>query len=207
MKLALIDDHSLVLAGLSAILKTSLKDLSSLSTSEGVDGLIDKHNDPDAFDLILLDYHLPNTSPEENFSKLKNQYINARICFVSSDENAKIMSDSIKNGAAGFIVKSSNVDLFVATIEFVLAGGTPVPTTVLKGDWSDREHALSLLSPRQKMVFDLLLEGLSNKNIARQLNISESTVKTHLQASYKQLGITSRLEAITLFRDIHLNHS
>ena len=204
MKLAIIDDHAMVRSGIAAVLKSSLAKVTCVAEASNPDMLLDEYGQLE-FDLILLDYHIPGMVPKDNYEVLNAHYPGARIMFLSSDENSRIIAECINLGAAGYVVKSSNMELLLATIEFVLAGGTYIPAHVLNessGSHSQMaaDNAFADLTQRQREVFDLLLEGHPNKKIASLLCISENTVKSHLMAAFRTLSLSSRTEAIKQYR-------
>ena len=205
MNLAIVDDHALVRSGIAAVLKGSLPDVECVAEASNPQMLIDEYGQKD-FDLILLDYHIPGTQPEGSYTNLSSEFPTTRIMFLSSDENSRIIAECLRHGAAGYVVKSSNMELLVATIEFVLAGGTYIPEHVLNESGSSHSQvatnkAFADLTQRQREVFELLLEGHPNKKIASILHISESTVKSHLMAAFKLLSISSRADAIKRYSD------
>jgi len=198
MRIAIVDDHAMVRSGIASVLQASMADLELIVEAGTSQELLNKTSSHDEFDLILLDYHLPGTSSKDNFALLAKRFARAKILFLSSDEDPKIISETIRQGASGYLVKSSNIDILIPTIKYVLEGGTYIPTTLLNNRPESTAILLSL-TKRQKQVFEQLLAGHSNKAIASQLNISENTVKTHLMATYKILGIDNRAEAISRF--------
>ena len=205
MKIAIVDDHAMVRAGIASILSTSFEDLEEVTEASCSQELLENFQDPFEFDLILLDYHLPGSVAEENYDTLARQFNGARILFLSSDESPDNIYQMIQRGAAGYMVKSSRVEILIPTIQYVMAGGTYLPTTLLSDAPKTVQAAespadLNQLTLRQRQVFEKLLEGQSNKLIAKSLHISESTVKTHLLAAFKLLGVESRGEAIAKFK-------
>jgi len=203
MNIAIIDDHAMVRSSLAMTLGASLDEIDTVSEAASCEALLASGSEQ-VYDLILLDYHIPNKTVKHNFSFIKTNFPKARILFISSDENPQIILETIKYGASGFVVKSSDIELLIAAIKFVLAGGKYIPANIVgdikvtagESDQLITSADLSQLSKRQRDVFDLLLQQLSNKRIAQQLNISESTVKTHVIAIFKVLGIKSRSQVL-----------
>lgn len=205
MKIAIVDDHAMVRSGIAAVLMASMDDLEEIIEAGGSQELLESALNPSELDLILLDYHLPGSIAAENLTVLASRFEKARILLLSSDENPHNITEMIHLGAAGYMVKSSKMEILVPTIRYVLAGGTYLPTTLLETvskveHSSPTDNSLSLLTLRQRQVFQHLLQGYPNKVIASYLNISESTVKTHVMAAFKVLGIESRTEAIAKFK-------
>lgn len=205
MKLAIVDDHAMVRSGIAAVLQTSLPDVECVAEASSTSMLVTDCGET-KFDLILLDYHIPGTESEANYQQLHEQFTTSRIMFLSSDENSRIISECLHLGAAGYVVKSSNMELLVATIEFVLAGGTYIPAHILNESVGSHiqmanNEAFAELTQRQREVFELLLEGHPNKKIGSLLNISESTVKSHLMAAFRLLSVSSRSDAIRRYSE------
>jgi len=208
MKIAIIDDHAIVRSSLAIALKGALESVELITEANSCETLV--NSDPDTkYDLILLDYHIPNKTVENNFAIIQQSFPLSPILFISSDENPQIILDTIKLGASGFVVKSSDMKLLIAAIKFVFAGGKYIPVNIISDiqvNTGTSEHLitsthnnLSSLSKRQRDVFDLLLQKMPNKVIAGQLNIAESTVKTHVMDIFKVLNIKSRDQVLEKF--------
>ena len=126
---------------------------------------------------------------------------------LSADEKRETILAAIAAGAAGYIPKTSQSGVMLEALRFVLSGGVYLPAAVLEQRASERPGAVAAdvaqrssedlgLSPRQVDVLRLLVEGKSNKLIARDLTMSESTVKTHLEALFRRLSVNSRTQAV-----------
>jgi len=212
MNVAIIDDHAFVRSCIADVLAASLESVNKVTEAGSCEELY--QDDAEIkYDLILLDYHIPDADPVETFNYIKEKFPSSLIMYISSDENPQIILDAINNGAYGYVVKSSDMQLFTAAIDLVLAGGKYIPGDLLSqlklsSSESNKlldSNKLSHLSKRQKNVFDLLLQQCSNKQIADKLNISEHTVKSHVTAIFNTLGIQSRQEVVGQFegRQIH----
>jgi DNA-binding NarL/FixJ family response regulator len=159
-------------------------------------------------DLILLDLSMPGASGMSTLVALRSKAPATPIIVVSSLDDPGTIRQAIALGAAGFIPKSSSKDLIATALETVFAGGVYLPRCLLDDLGEDEraraapgeERAANALTSRQLAVLDLLARGLSNKLIARDLDISDMTVKAHVTAILRKLGVSSRAQAIVMFR-------
>lgn len=156
----------------------------------------------DDFDLILLDLSMPGARGLSTLIALRSRAPSTPIVVVSSVDDATTVRQAVACGAAGFIPKSSSKDLIAEALAVVFAGGVFLPP----GMQDDAEpeppsRPADALTQRQLAVLDLLSRGLSNKLIARDLDISDMTVKAHVTAILRKLGVTSRTQAVVMFRE------
>jgi DNA-binding NarL/FixJ family response regulator len=157
---------------------------------------------------VLLDLGLSTTDGLETLERFRNAVPEIPVIVLSGDQEPRHIRAAIDLGAVGFIPKSHTSELMIAALRFVLAGGVYLPPIVL-GDSLHRDPpaeitsasvsmAFGRLSPRQQEVAELLLQGRSNKLIARQLALSEGTVKAHVSAIFQIIGARSRVEAVII---------
>jgi DNA-binding NarL/FixJ family response regulator len=148
------------------------------------------------FSLVLLDLNLPGAIGLSCLTALKKAAPTTPIVVVSAVGDPKIMQDAIMGGASAFIPKSAPGQVLINALRVILAGGTYMPTGIVAalrgGDGGPARNELTL---RQRRVLELLSTGLSNKRIARALDISEITVKAHVTAIFRKLGVTNRVQA------------
>jgi two-component system, NarL family, nitrate/nitrite response regulator NarL len=190
MKILIVDDHPLFRAGFHAVLQQSQLEAGVLSVSSVPEALQILEQDPDV-GLVLLDIHLRG---DDGFSALK--VIGARFpttacILISGDEQDGIAHRAISSGASGFIPKSFTADDMIAAIRKVLAG--EIFTTVQSAPACSPGSELTL---RQLEVISMLGRGFSNKEIARQLDVAERTVKAHVSAVFEALQVRNRTQAV-----------
>jgi len=152
------------------------------------------------YTLFLLDYYMPGMS-EAALAQLATQFSKVPIALVSGSADANDVRAVIKAGAKGFVPKTANSDHFAHAIQLLLAGGTSVPTDILMGAGPEAEKSapwLSQLTPRELDVLRHAARGLSNKEIGRELNLAEVTVKLHLRSIFRKIGARSRAEAAVI---------
>jgi DNA-binding NarL/FixJ family response regulator len=197
MKLLLIDDHALFREGVAALVEQRMPGVAlhlagDLNAARSV---LAAH--PDCR-LALLDLGLPDSHGLDGIARLRELAPALPIVVLSADDRPETVLGAIDRGAAGFIPKSADSAAFAGALREVLDGRVHLPRQALLGaDTAQADDGEALgLSPRQVDVLRLLVEGRSNKLIMRELDLSESTVKTHLQAIFRRLGVSSRTQAV-----------
>jgi DNA-binding NarL/FixJ family response regulator len=204
MKLLTIDDHALFRQGLKFLLTDLQNDLECIEAESLAEALA--LEDKKSIEFILLDYHLRDSEGEESLKRISEAFENAVIVVLSGEENPQLIRSIIDHGAAGFIPKSSTQDILIAALKLILAGGVYIPAVAvnaapLAADASSAtteslEEGINTLSQRQLEVLRRAVQGKSNKVIARELFIAEGTVKAHLSAAFRALGVSNRTEAV-----------
>ncbi len=173
-----------------------------------------------AFDLILLDLKLPGADGFSCLVQVRSKAPSVPVVMVSSTDQVDIVRESFSYGAMGYLPKSSPQDVMKNAIRLVMSGSSYIPTEALGSfgisPFSDaeapaapgeQEGAVSALTPRQHMVLDLLVQGKANKIIAYELGISEITVKAHVSAILRKLGVSNRVQAVIAAKNITVKGS
>lgn len=196
-KALLVDDHALFRDSVALLVAHRLPELELALAGDIAGALAALHDDP-ARGLVLLDLALPDSRGMSGLERLREAAPAARIVVLSADERPETVLGAIDRGAAGFIPKSADGTAFAAALRSVLDGRVHLPAQELQRAPVGRadEFGDLGLSPRQLEVLRLLVEGRSNKLIMRELGLSESTVKTHLQAIFRRLDVNSRTQAV-----------
>lgn len=155
------------------------------------------------FDLVLMDLKLPDAVGLDGLTRLKNLSPATPIALISGNEENAVISDALAVGVDGFIPKSADSKILIHAVSLMLQGEIFLPRSFFKSasgaDVTPGDTMTSMqitLTERQTDVFTLMCEGLSNKEIARRLDLSESTIKTHVSAILKEFDTTSRTKAI-----------
>ncbi len=201
IKVIIIDDHTLFREGLQRLLVRHDIDVIS-SVSNGDEGLnsILKHNP----DIVLLDLRMPNVSGIEVLKNIRAKNKSLPVVMLTTSDDEKDLIDALKNGASGYLLKDMEPDALVVALKDVLKGETIVAPNLVQilakfhqGDDSEINitNLISTLTPRESEILELLAEGQSNKLIAKNLGISDGTVKLHVKAILRKLEIHSRVEA------------
>lgn len=189
-KALVVDDHPLVREALRGVLEALFRPL-EYAGAGSLDEALERVEGTD-FDLVLLDLHLPGADGLSALLKLRCAAPATPIVIVSQSDDAELMHSAIACGAAGFIPKALPREQIEAALRRVLAGDVFLPAA----PDAATPPALHSLTPRQLAVFDLMLQGHSNKLIAYTLQISEWTVKAHVSAILRALQVTNRVEAV-----------
>jgi DNA-binding NarL/FixJ family response regulator len=153
--------------------------------------------------LVLLDLSMPGMRGFSGLTYLRAQYPSIPVLVVSGNDDPVVMRRCVDFGASGFLPKTSDVEQMRQAIRTVLDGGTWTPPDVDLAKPIDDEtgqviRKLSSLTPQQVRVLMMLSEGLLNKQIAYELDVSEATVKAHVSAILTKLGVESRTQAVIL---------
>ncbi len=203
MQILLIDDHTLFRKGLALLIQELDQDV-SIVEAESADHALSLA-DTECFDLVLLDLYLAGESGLTYLEPLKEAF-QVPVVMLSSEDKPEVVKRCIDQGAAGFIPKSSTPQVLIAAMQLILADGIYLPPNVLgmaPVASSTRAHTetksdspLSNLSARQIEVLKKAIMGKANKVIARELDLSEGTVKAHMSAAYRALGVKNRSEAV-----------
>ena len=168
------------------------------------------------FDLILLDLNLPGAEGFSCLVAIRRKVPSVPVMMVSSTDNEVTVRESFAHGAMGYLPKSSSQEVMQNAIRLVMSGNSYIPTEALgglgkmspeprdlpKAETADGTSRTSNLTPRQLAVLDLLAEGKANKIIAYELDISEITVKAHVSAILRKLGVSNRLQAVIAAKDL-----
>lgn len=157
-------------------------------------------------DMVLLDIQLPGLSGLELLKRIAKERPQLPIIMLSADHDSDTVSQALQFGATGFLPKSSLNQVLISAIRLVLAGGIYIPPEALLKSASNsailhasKQHATleSLaLTGRQGDVLRLLIRGMSNKLISREIDLAEATVKIHIRGILRSLNVTSRTEAL-----------
>ena len=205
MKVLLVDDHHLVRAGMRPLVEKlagggETMDLLEASSFEEAVALSDAHPD---LDLALLDLRLPDVAGFAALCDLQERHPALPIVVVSGEDDPALMREAIEHGALGFIPKSSSPEVILNALRLVLAGGTYLPREIMAAPAAPRAAAAAApapqgldLTPRQMDVLRLVISGKPNKVICRELDLAEGTVKTHIAAVFRALGVSSRVQAV-----------
>ncbi|MCO4758160.1 MAG: response regulator transcription factor [Oceanospirillaceae bacterium] len=200
-KIIIADDHPLFRAALKQAVAQAVPGVATVEADSlaAVQEAVDQN--PDA-DLVLLDIHMPGTNGFSGLVFLRGQNPGIPVVVVSGSEQPYVMKRALDYGASGFIPKSSPLETISDAIKAVLEGEEWLPQEVADnlGDVSEEDQkfavALAALTPQQFRVLTMLTEGLLNKQIAYELNVSEATIKAHVTAILRKLGVHSRTQAV-----------
>lgn len=198
LKILLIEDHELFRAGIKLLLGDLAEHLAFREASSCEAAL--ELADMEATDIVLLDFHLPGMDGLKAIDAVRSRFEHARIVVLSADEDPALIRRAIDAGAAGFVPKTSTHAVMLAALRLVLAGGVYLPphamTAAIGADARELPALIGTMTARQTDTLRLAMQGKANKLIARELEISEATVKAHLSAAFRTLGVRNRTEAV-----------
>jgi len=208
MKVLVADDHELFRDGLRHVLRQLDLTVTVLSASDFVEAIAAAEREVD-IDVVLLDLLMPGGPWEAGLERLRQVLPErTRIVVVSAADDRRHVSQAMALGAAGFIPKTASSRVMLSAIHLVLSGGTYLPAAMLSGEAQDDSGQVMpgghLLTPRQQEVLTLLRSGKSNKEMARDLNLAEGTVKLHVTAILKALNVTNRTRAVVAAAELGL---
>ena len=199
MRILLVDDHQLFVQGLKFLL-TELDERLECITAPSLEQAVLQ---PGPFDLILLDLRMPGTEGGAGLVQMRQAFEDVPVVIVSGEEHPQVIHQLINDGAAGFIPKSSSPTLLVAALRLVLHGGIYLPRQAfarfaeepLATEAPNSVESLGL-TIRQTEVLLKVVQGKTNKVIARELDLSEATVKQHVATAFRALKVNNRIEAL-----------
>ena len=204
IKVIIIDDHTLFREGLQRLLTRHEIDVVT-SVSNGVDGL--KAISDSEVDIILLDLRMPDVSGIEVLKNIRGSKKTLPVVMLTTSDDEKDLIEALRNGASGYLLKDMEPDDLVVALKDVLKGETIVAPNLVQilakfhqGDDSEINisNLIGTLTPRESEILELLAEGQSNKLIAKNLGISDGTVKLHVKSILRKLEIHSRVEAAVI---------
>ncbi|MBN9289595.1 MAG: response regulator transcription factor [Hyphomicrobium denitrificans] len=205
------DDHSLYRTGLSYLLKDRLG-FNTVVEAATFDAALDRLSELDGIGLALFDLAMPGVSGPESLGVIKETYPDVRVAIVSGSEERSDVLKAVATGLGGYVPKSLQDDEIVAALRDILDGRIYVPRFMTSQGSTVAARALpeptekasassatasKPISPRQRDVLECVRRGLSNKEIARELEIAEGTVKIHLAALFSHFGARNRTELAT----------
>ena len=206
MKLLVVDDHPLIREAVQGVVTRLEPGAMVLAVGDSERGFAIADAEPD-LDLVLLDLNIPGLAGIPALKAWRRRYPEVPVVVLSSADDRPTVLAAIAAGAAGFIPKSSPNEVLLNALRLVLAGGKYLPPEALapvagsgaRAAHVATERALSLetlgLTDRQAQVLKLLAAGKSNKLICRELDLAERTVKAHISAVFRALGVTTRTQA------------
>lgn len=199
MRILIVDDHALSRDGLRHLLLRSWPDAEIQEAADfaAARGFLDAHSDPD---LVLLDLGLPDLDGLDGLRVIRGQYGPLPVAILSAEEDAEVVRRAITLGALGYIPKSLDSNATAMAISLILNGGTYFPRNAFTGEKAPRAEtgngaARPALTVRQVEILKLIALGKTNQHIAKMLGLSANTIRAHVSAIFKTLGVNNRTEA------------
>jgi two-component system nitrate/nitrite response regulator NarL len=213
MRILIADDHALFRRGLSLLLRQLYPD-AELAEATDIAGALALGERLAQCDVVLLDLTMPGMEGFAGVERLRAAAPAARIVMLSASADLDSIRKAMAAGARGYVLKSGSDETLRHALALVMAGEVYVPPVVLAeldrpqgGAELPADSPLRSLTERQRPTLLLLVQGLSNKEIARQLGLLESTVKAHLKVILKKLGAGNRTQAALLATQMGLGRT
>jgi len=205
IRVLIVDDHTLFRSGIKALLQRQKGFEVVGEAGDGLEGV--KRAKTLKPDVVLLDIHMPGISGREAVQLIAEEVPEARVVMLTVSEDAEDLVDTLRAGARGYLLKNIETDYLVDAIQRAAQGESVMSAQMTGklvqeirslpkgGQPAPQEGERERLSPREKEIITLLAKGASNKEMARVLNVAESTVKIHVQNILKKLNLSSRVQA------------
>lgn len=205
MRVLLVDDHLLFIEGLRLYLMHLDPEARCALATSAEQGL--QLAGQESFELVLLDWNLKGLAQAQAVQRFRECVPDARVIVMSGEASAKAVREAVDAGAVGFIPKEQRGEDLEQALRTVAQGGVYLPPALMvatgrepAAPQQDRQiaQAFPQLTPRQQEVFRVMLRGQTNKQIARELGISDNTVKSHMDVIFREIGVNTRTEAVYL---------
>lgn len=201
LKVMLVDDHEVVRQGLRALLEAE-EDLEVIAEADGGDAAIGMARSYQP-DVIVMDVRMPDGSGVEACREIRSENPDQQIIMLTSFSDDEALFNSIMAGAAGFVLKQIRGRDLIDAIKKVGAGQSLLDAEVTKrvlerlrrSKFDDKDPKLSRLSPQEERILDMIGEGLTNREIAERINLSDKTVKNYVSTILQKLEVARRAEA------------
>ena len=199
MHVLIADDHPLFRDALQRAVLAAVPE-ATVHTADSVPALFALIETMPEADLLLMDLHMPGARGYSALAHIRGQYPGLPTIVVSGHEEAQVARRAIAHGASAYIPKSAAVETIVEAVRTVLDGDVWLPPQLvigqveLKADEADMAARVASLTPQQFRVLNMVAEGLLNKQIAYDLGVSEATVKAHMTAIMRKLGVSNRTQ-------------
>ncbi len=206
-KVIIADDHPLFRAALRHALASTIEDeILEAENFASLHGALLQHPQ---IELVFLDLNMPGNQGLMGLTSIRNQFPDVLVVIVSANEQLSVIERAMSFGASAYIPKSAPMPDIVSAVEAVLGGdnwlpahlqsAVQIPKNSLHHDFSQK---LSQLTPQQFKVLRCIADGLLNKQIAFELDVQETTIKQHVSAILRKLGVINRTQAGVLFHDM-----
>ena len=203
IQVSLVDDDAGTREKLKVILNAAATIACLHTYGSGEEAVREIPRDPP--DVVLMDINLPGMNGIECVAQLKPKLPKLQILMLTTYEDSKLIFDSLRNGASGYLLKNVPPQEVVQAVEQVSAGGSPMSMAIARKvvnyfqQLKKGTSEIGTLSKREQEILALLAKGFLYKEIADQLGITAGTVRVHLHAVYEKLHVSSRTEAVVKY--------
>jgi DNA-binding NarL/FixJ family response regulator len=201
----IVDDHALVRRGMAHVVRECFPEAEVVETGSAEQAV--SAMEQDSIDLALVDVRMPDTDGLELLHTLRTRWESTPVIMLTTFDHANYVRRALAEGAAGYLLKDATPDDLQQAIKVAISGGGNVlsPRVIQNlfesmdetaaEDGQPHRRPASSLTQRETDILGLLSEGRSNRDISRALYLSEKTVKAHLAAIFRKLGVTNRTQA------------
>jgi len=199
VKILIVDDHKVVRDGIRFMLSdaSDIEVAGEADSAEAMFVIIEK----EPVDVILLDIRMGGMTGLDALSSIASDFPQVRVLMLSMHDQPGYVRRAIELGASGYLLKSAGRDEILTAIAAVSVGDTYIQTSLMEpliADMTASPRQTGKLSPREQQVLQLIADGFENKQIARELQLSEATVKTYIRGVFDRLEVSSRAEAVAV---------
>ena len=193
-KVAVVDDHSVVLAGLKFVLSRAegMEVVATAESAEDILGFYEKAKP----DVLLLDIRMPSVSGLDALDTLRKSHPDAKVAMLTTSELEEDIFRALKLGANGYIPKDSRPAEIAKAVREIASGGRYIPEDIQR--IFDMRQGVKSLSARELSIIQLAAKGFSNPEVGEMLGISVNSVKTHFRHIFEKMDVNDRMEAVTL---------
>ncbi|MBU3020083.1 response regulator transcription factor [Paraglaciecola agarilytica] len=208
-KFLIADDHPLFREALVGALKPLFEEVEILQ-SDSLDSTLNSLDENPDTDLILLDLHMPGCENFYGLIRVTQDYPEIPVAVVSASDSIDIVSYVMSFGAKGFVPKSSPTPMIAEALRSIMNGEVWLTDDLkaqiaeIDSDEINLAQKIAELTPKQFQVLKLIHDGLLNKQIAHELNVTEATVKAHISAVFRKLEVNTRTQAVLLLKKLNL---
>jgi DNA-binding NarL/FixJ family response regulator len=192
LSIMIVDDHPLLRLGVGALINAR-SDMEVVAEAGTAEEAVARYTELRP-DITLMDLRLPDSSGVAAIRKIRGRYPGARFVVLTTYEGDEDVHQALESGAQGYIIKGMPHELLINAIKRVHAGSRYLPPPVART--LESRTADASLTPREREVLELLVQGKNNKEIATLLGIAEATVKCHFRIIYMRMGVTDRTQAV-----------
>lgn len=213
IQVLIVEDHPIVAEGLACLLRT-YHDLAVVAVAASVADTIPALKDT-CPDVAVVDFHLPDGTGADAADRIRVHCGTAAIVFLTADDSDERLLQAIEAGASSYLLKSVSGAEIVRAIRAAAAGETLIPAGAIATALAERakaareqsryEQLLASLTPREREILALMIDGADNKAVSEKLHISYATVRTHVRSILAKLDARSQLDAVTKAIQIGFN--
>jgi DNA-binding NarL/FixJ family response regulator len=199
MRLLIVDDHKVVRDGIRFML-SDVEEIGVVGEAESAEAMF-ALLETDPVDVVLLDIRMGGMSGLDALEQISDLYPQVRVLMLSMHDQPGYVRRALELGASGYLLKNVGRDELIDAINAAVEGRTYVHHSVMEPLLTEMAAAsgkTTRLSPREQQVLQLIADGHENKQIARELGLSEATVKTYLRSVFERLNVSSRAEAVAV---------